>query len=310
MRNRIGLAVMTLMALAVLMVVPGSLAGASSFPEVIDLPNGFRPEGLTMGTGTTIYSGSLADGSIYEADVRTGEGRLLAQGPGTSAAGLAFDPRTGLLFVAGGAAGNALVYDTKTGTLLAQIQLNVAPTFINAVVITKDAAYFTDSSRPLLYRLPLSPGGVLPDSPTVEELTLGGEWEQVPGFNANGIAATPNGKTLIVLHSTLRLLYTVDPSTGEATAIDLGGVPMTNGDGLLLSGLTLYVVQNRLNQIAVVKLDPTLASGEVVATLTNPNFDVPTSVTRHGQSLYAVNARFATPPTPDTTYTIVRVEER
>ena len=34
---------------------------------------------------------------------------------------------------------------------------------------------------------------------------------------------------------------------------------------------------------------------------------VPTTIAMFGSSLYAVNARFATPPTPDTTYTIVRV---
>jgi len=113
------------------------------------------------------------------------------------------------------------------------------------------------------------------------------------------------------MHSVLGRLYSVDPSTGEATAIDLGGALLTNGDGLLLSGHhTLYVVQNRLNQIAVVKLDPRFTSGEVVAALTNAGFDVPTSITRRAGSFYAVNARFTTPPTPDTPYNIVRFPVR
>jgi len=34
----------------------------------------------------------------------------------------------------------------------------------------------------------------------------------------------------------------VDPDTGEASAIDLGGDAVPNGDGLLLRGHTLYVV--------------------------------------------------------------------
>ena len=40
-----------------------------------------------------------------------------------------------------------------------------------------------------------------------------------------------------------------------ATTVDLGGYPLTNGDGLLVKGRTLYVVRNRLNQVAVVKLN-------------------------------------------------------
>lgn len=306
MRNRIAIAVTTLAVL----VVPGPSVSATSFPDVINLPAGFQPEGLTMGTGTTIYAGSRATGAIYQADVRTGEGQLLTAGLGTPVLGLAFDPRSGFLFGAGGPTGTAVVYDTTTGALLSQIPLATAPTFINGVVVTEDAAYFTDSMKPLLYRLPLSPGGGLPDSPAVQELTLSGDWEQVAGFNANGIVATPNGDTLIVVHSALQRLYNVDPSTGVATEIDLGGVPMTNGDGLHLSGHTLYVVLNRLNQISVVELDPTLVSGLVAAVLTDPNFDVPASVTRHGNSLYVVNARFSTPPTPETTYTIVRIDAR
>jgi len=38
----------------------------------------------------------------------------------------------------------------------------------------------------------------------VEAIMLSGDWTQVPGFfvfNANGIEATPNGKTLIVVNS-------------------------------------------------------------------------------------------------------------
>jgi hypothetical protein len=103
------------------------------------------------------------------------------------------------------------------------------------------------------------------------------------------------------------LLYNVDPNTGVATLIDLGGERLQNGDGILLEGKTLYVVQNRLNVIAVIRLDPDLTSGTVVDRITNPAFDVPTTIARFGNALYAVNARFTTPPTPDTTYNVVRV---
>jgi hypothetical protein len=89
--------------------------------------------------------------------------------------------------------------------------------------------------------------------------------------------------------------------------IDLGGASLTAGDGLALQGRTLYVVRNQLNQIAVVNLAPDLASGSVTRTITSPDFRVPTTVAVFGNSLYAVNARFGTPPTPDTDYDVVRV---
>jgi hypothetical protein len=85
---------------------------------------------------------------------------------------------------------------------------------------------------------------------------------------------------------------------------------VTAGDGLLLDGRTLYVMRNRLNEIAVVELDRTLTSGEVVDTITDPDFRVPTTIAGFGNSLYAVNARFGTDPTPDTEYEVVRVLRR
>jgi sugar lactone lactonase YvrE len=142
----------------------------------------------------------------------------------------------------------------------------------------------------------------------VEEIPLSGDYVFTPGaFNANGIAATPNGKTLIIVNSVDGLLYNVDPDTGEATLIDLGGDTVPNGDGILLQGKTLYVVQNRLNQIAVVELNSDLTEGTIVDTITDSDFRVPTTIARFGNSLYAVNARFGTTPTPDTEYEVVRV---
>ena len=38
----------------------------------------------------------------------------------------------------------------------------------------------------------------------------------------------------------------------------------------------------------------------------NTNIDVPTTIASFGNALYAVNARFTTPPAPTTTYNIVR----
>lgn len=297
----------TVMLLAILGLIHQP-AAANSFPDIIPLPNGFQPEGIVSGRGTTLYAGSLADGSIYEANLRTGEGELLVQGePGQIAVGLSFDRRSGYLFVAGGPTGTATVYDTATGEPVAHYQLTEEESFINDVIVTRQAAYFTNSSQPEFYRVPLGPAGRLPAADEVETVPLSGEFQQVPGFNANGIEATQNGRHLIIVNSALGILYKVDPNTGVAEEIDLGDDNVMNGDGLLLQGKTLYVVQNFFNQVAVIQLDRNLTSGERVDTITDEAFDVPTTIAGFGSSLYVVNARFSTPPTDDTEYNIVRV---
>lgn len=284
-------------------------ATAAPFPDVIPLPNGFRPEGIAVGSGSTFYVGSIPTGAVYRGDLRTGEGDVLVPAQsGRAAIGLKYDDRTGLLFVAGGPTGFAYIYDGETGADVASIQLTTLPSFINDVVITNDAAYFTNSFQPTIYRVPLENNGELPSTPTVEEIPLGGDYQFTPGaFNANGIAATPNGKALIIVNSTEGALYTVDPNTGIATRIDLGTGAVPAGDGILLQGKTLYVVQNQLNQIAVIRLSADLSSGTIEETITSPNFRVPTTIAQFGNSLYAVNARFGTPPTPDTEYEVVQV---
>ena len=301
-----------LVMLCAFVVLVATAAAKAVFPETIPLPDGFRPEGISIGNGTTFYVGSIPTGAVYRGDLRTGEGSVLVAGAaGRAAIGVEFD--RGLLYVAGGPTGKAFVYDAETGALELEVQLaqppagTTSPSFVNDVVVTREAAYFTDSRRAVLYRLPLGLDGT--PAGTAELLPLTGDFELVPNVNnLNGIEATPDGSTLVVAQSSTGLLLRVDPTTGVATEIDLGGVLMTAGDGLLLKGRTLYVVQNRLNQIAVVRLDGALSSGTVVRTITDRDFDVPTTIDRFGSSLYAVNARFGT-ASPDTaSYSVVRVD--
>lgn len=284
-------------------------AESDVFPEVIPLPDGFQPEGITAGRGPNVLVGSLATGDIYQAHLRTGEGEIVVDAPeGRTAVGLWYETRSDTLFVAGGATGNGYVYEVTSGDTVAVLQLTEPGSFVNDVVVGGSHAFFTDSFRPVLYRVPLSSDGRPVTDGAVEELELTGDFEFVPGaFNANGIVSTPNGKALIVVNSTLGELYRVDPETGNATLIDLGEDTVPNGDGLLIDGRTLYVVQNQLNQIAVVELHRGLTSGTIVDIVTDPDFDVPTTITDFGNALYAVNARFGTEPGPDVAYQVVRV---
>jgi hypothetical protein len=313
----ISLPVFVLVALLV-PVVPASARPVASFPSSIPLPDGFRPEGIAVGQGTEFFVGSIPSGAIYRGDLRTGEGETLVPPQEARVAiGLSIDTRTNYLFVAGGPTGSAYVYDASTGEtvdvfpLADESLVNDGETFVNDVIVTRNAAYFTDSFRPYLYRLPLSEGGGLPDPSAVEEIALEGDFDFMPrAFNSNGIDATRNEEWLVIVHSTLGTLYRVEPTTGYATLIDLGDEDVSRGDGILLDGRTLYVVQNRLNRIAVVELNRELTTGEITGYITDPLFDVPTTIAEFGRNLYAVNARFDVPEPGTASYDVIAVSKR
>ena len=84
---------------------------------------------------------------------------------------------------------------------------------------------------------------------------------------------------------------------------------MPAGDGILLKGKRLYAVQNTMNRVAVVELNRAGTSGDVTGFLTDPRFDIPTTVAAFGNRLYLPNARFTTPPTPTTPYSAVGIEK-
>lgn len=173
-------------------------------------------------------------------------------------------------------------------------------TFVNDVIVTREAAYFTDSQKPFVYVYPRGRSARDPYA-----LPITGDFVYGPGFNANGIAATRDGGTLILVQSGTGKLFTADPDTGVTTLIDAPLV--TNGDGLLLRGRTLYVVRNRDNLVAELRFNRALTRAVLVEELTDPDFDVPTTIAALGRRLYAINGRFTTPPAPDTTYDIVKV---
>ena len=307
MRIRSVLRLLTLALLTLGLAVPlADRAEARPFPDRIELPQGFRPEGITIGRGHQAYLGSLATGDIYRVNLRTGDRTLINRGNGVPAVGLKID-RRGRIFVAGGASGTARVIDSRTGETLRTYSFASGNTFINDVVITRSYAWFTDSQRTQLYGVPIRPNGALGSQASVVTLPLGGEWVQQPGFNANGIAQTPDRRALLVVQSSTGFLFRVAPQSGVATRVDLGGYLLTNGDGLLVRGRTLYVVQNRLNQVAVIRVNRAGTRGVLVDRLTSPSFDVPTTVAIFGRSLYLPNARFGT-ANPDTAdYWITRI---
>ncbi len=268
-------------------------------PETIDLPEGFAGEGVASGRGATFYAGSRLDGRVARGDIREGVSEVFVDEPLVGAAtGLKADLRRGLLWVSGAATGQAAVYDLETGDGIVALTLATSPSFINDVVVTRDAAYFTNSLSPVIYRVPVSKQGEIGQPETI---TLSGPASEfVTGFNLNGIEATSDGRTLIVVNSAKGTLYTVDARTGTSAEIDLGGATVPTGDGILLVGRKLLVLQNGgqtgVNQIAVVRLRDHLTTGEIVDTITSPLFETATTLARSGGTLLAVNAEFAPPP--------------
>jgi hypothetical protein len=281
------------------LLVPAAPAGPPAQPTIA-LPDEFRPEGIASGEKDSFYVGSIPQASVYRGSYRTGEGEVLVpphdQPPDQrNHIGLKVDERFDRLFVAGGPSHGVYVYDSNTGADIASFALPDAG-FINDVVLTKRAAYFTDSIVQQLYRLPIGKHGELGE---VERIPITGDLVfQEPGFDANGIEALRGGRTLIVVQSNTGKLFTVDAATGDSREIELD-TPVINGDGILLRGRTLYVVRNRDNVIAVVQLAGDLRSGEVEDLLTDDNLDVPTTIAPFHQFIYAVNARFDLPDNSD-----------
>jgi sugar lactone lactonase YvrE len=300
---------LVLLLMALVSLVPAT-AGAATSPDLIRLPDGWQPEGIAAGRGSSLYVGSIPTGAIWKADARTGQGEVLVEGrEGRAAIGIKVDRRN-RLFVAGGPTGMAFVYDARTGEDLASYQLTpegTAATFVNDVAVTHKAAYFTDSLNQQLYVVPFGRKGRLPDQGKVRVLPLTGDLVYTTGFNLNGIAADRGGRALLAVQSNTGLLFRINPRTGVTRQVDLGEASLTNGDGLLLVGRVLFVVRNQMNEIAVVKLNRSLDRGRVVTTLTDPDFDVPTTIALQDGRLYAVNARFGNPDPASARYDIVRV---
>ena len=296
--------------LLVAMVAAFALPAAAAPAEVIVLPGATSAEGIANGGGTTFYAGDLFAGDIFRGDVQRGTAELFIDNTledGRMAVGMAADLEHDLLFVAGGFTGQAYVYDTVTGSTVATYQFGEANTsLINDVAFTKDGAWFTDSFQSRLYFVPVNEAGV-PGSFSTLQLT--GPAAAISGqFNLNGIQATPNGKTLIVAHSTNGALYTVDPVSGASAAI--AGVSVPNVDGILLLGRHLWAVQGgNSNQVTRVQLSAHLTSGVIEEVISSDLFQVPATAARFGSRLAVVNAKFDTgfPPTA-TTWEVVLVD--
>jgi sugar lactone lactonase YvrE len=304
-------------ALSLTPLAAGAQRSPSVFPDLISLPADFGSEGIAIGTGHTFYVGSFTPptlGQILVGDLRTGVLAELVPANGRPAVGMKIDPRTNFLFVAGGMSGGGTIYDATSGAEIGFFPFVEPGTqIVNDVVVTRDAAYFTVSTGPFLGRVALDPNGQPGAADTISlPINFGVRGSCTVGATprSNGIAATPNGKSLIIMHTSEGRLYRLDTNDLVLVPIDVvggdfaGGNPLCSGDGLLLDGSTLYVVQfGPLHRVAVVELSHDLQSAFIVRYITepfasNPAIRLPTTIAEFGSSLYAVTYG-GLPPAPD-----------
>ena len=142
--------------------VPAPLATADRADRddrtpVISLPGATGAEGIAAGEGSTFFAGDLPNGNIFRGDIDEGKAKLFITAPeGRAAVGMKVDRENDLLFVAGGATGQAYVYDLETKKTVKVYDLAPAgASFINDVTLTRDGAWFTNSRAGELYRIPI-----------------------------------------------------------------------------------------------------------------------------------------------------------
>jgi sugar lactone lactonase YvrE len=303
-------------------------AGGKAFPKVVPVLDGSYHEGFAIGKGTTAYSGS-PDGSIYKVNLRNGQGEILVPPvvpfdpfDDCYTLGMRLDARSNYLFVAGCFHGNALVYDADTGEEIMQFQLTPeGDSLINDIAITQDAVYFTDFQNPAIYRLPLSKNGRIPEGADAAiAIPLTGDFEvgdNIFDAFANGIVATPDGKTLIIGNSGTSKIFRVDPATGHADEI-IVDPPLEEGfiDGIVFRDGVLYILTPYdpapEDMIQVVLLDDDMLMGTLLGIITDPDLDGVASGGLHGDSLYVNNGRYNLvfgdeALTPDTPFWITKL---
>ncbi len=288
--------------ITVLLTLTVAYSQSTTATQTFTLPGeAVYPEGVAYDPSTgDFYVGSTQSGTIYRGNIRDGPGELEVFLPGgidgrTSVTGMKVDDY-GRLFIAGRNTGRAFVYNTVSGELIKALETPPSNnTLLNDVTVTPDAAYFTDSFRPIVFRVSLTPD-------SVGEIGVWLELEGTPiphgnGFNLNGVAASADGRYLLSVHFDTGRLYRINTRTQEVVEVNLDGTRLTTGDGLWLEDTTLYVVRENPASVVTVELSADLASGLPTATLTHPSFSLPTTLAKYDDRLMIVNSQLdGTPP--------------
>jgi Cu-Zn family superoxide dismutase len=258
-----------------------------------------NPEGVAFDKRSkAFFVGITADGAIYRGTLGSDTvAPYIAGAPGKSAVGLKV--KRGKLYVAGGATGTITVYDIASKAQVAQFQTG-AGGFLNDLQVTRRGdVYVTDSFRPTLWhvtREQVKAGSGTPQALDVSAIP----YEGAGAFNVNGIVA-----------KSARKLVVVDTNSGKLFRIKLGekgdsidsidevkGATVPGGDGMLLDGGRLVVVQGNPAQLSFLKLRKDARQAKLERTQTSDKLHGPSTVDRAKKLYLVVNADFAnTQPT-------------
>lgn len=261
------------------------------------------PEGVAYdAAGDVAYTASAVTGAVVRVNLktRTSEtvapaGTLLSPGapaPFPAVLGMKLDGAH-RLWIAGGSTGRMWILDTHTGKVLKDFQVpNPSGSLINDVALVGNTGYFTDTRFATLWRVQINGTQIGPLEPFVTFANTPLQYDS--GANLNGIAATADGKSLIVVQMGKGLLFRVDLASKAVTAIDTAGQDLSGADGLVLDGHTLYVVRQTAVEIATVQLAADYSKGTVVNRFKDPLLAWPATAAKVGDHLLVVNTQFNT----------------
>jgi len=275
------------------------------------------PEGIGVNKANgDVFVGSTTDGTIYRGSLGTATNNdpvtlepFLAGGKdgGTAATGIKVDEE-GRLWVAGRDTGRAFVYDATTGELIQALQTPAADrTLINDLTFTPDAAFFTDSFRPVIWRVERSNQQVGTEMEPWLDLTE----TIIPtnaetGFGLNGISASDDGSVLLTVHFDTGRLFRIDIADRQVTEVDLGEDLLTTGDGILLDGQDLLVVREKPGGIYPVRLNADLTAGSVGEPF-GEDLLLPTTVAEYNREALVVNSQLNDQESPTLPFTVARI---
>lgn len=263
-----------------------TLDGAAVFPEgiAIDPRSG------------DAFVGSSSEGHLYRIRPQGRQAEIFQLGgsPGRQGAyGMKVDAH-GRLWVAGGPGNTVAVVDTQRATTLAVIEgPKGGQPFLNDLALTATHAYVTDSFRPMLWRIAISPGAPAVLEPWLDLSATPARY--VPNaVNWNGIVASADGRWLLAVQTSTGQLWRIDTANRAVTEVRVEGGSLLHGDGLALAGANdLYVVRNADNELARVALAPDWSSARIVQRLQDPRLKYPTTaaVAGDGTTLQVVNGQ-------------------
>jgi Cu-Zn family superoxide dismutase len=274
--------------------------GAPRGDRDADLPQaGVFLEGIGVDdrAGVFYVSATNQDGTIYRGRTRNGDQVLEVWQPpraGDNGRGIDVD-HAGRVYVAGGPTAEVRVF-SRDGALLAELPTGAAGSFLNDVWVGPDgAAYVTDSSLPVIWRVSSERRGWrlerwLDVSPKITYTPV------LTDFDLGGIVSTNDRRYLLTTQGTTGRLWRIDLRTRAIAEVDLGGVRLVNADGIVLRGRTLWVVQNFSRQISKLKLRDRFERAIVKEVLPTPDDRTFTTAKRVGGRLLVVDSKFGFPP--------------